>query len=233
MAEVGVSDYDLVRWQAAEQHLGSSVLVNQAVYNLLRRDAEEALLPWAAAHGRLVVVAQPLATGFLSGAYHRGKRPTGSWRTGSRLYSSADFGSTKELMEIADEVARAHDATVAQVALAYVLRHENVIAIPGAATAYQLAENVAAADLALSEYEWRAMADAAKRCEEPGITERPSSWQAGALRVRDGVGWTKHWGRGARLLAATAPKIAGTGGPPRAKYGRMTGRLATGPYQKV
>ena len=76
-------------------------------------------------------------------------------------------------MEIADEVARAHDATVAQVALAYVLRHENVIAIPGAATAYQLAENVAAADLALSQYEWRAMADAAKRCEEPGITERP------------------------------------------------------------
>ena len=52
VAEVGVSDYDLVRWQAAEQHLGSSVLVNQAVYNLLRRDAEEALLPWAAADGR-------------------------------------------------------------------------------------------------------------------------------------------------------------------------------------
>lgn len=60
VAEVGVSSYDLARWQAAERHLGASVLVNQVPYNLLQRDAEEALLPWAAAEGRLIVAAQPL-----------------------------------------------------------------------------------------------------------------------------------------------------------------------------
>ena len=52
VAEVGVGSYDLARWQAAERHLGAPVLVNQVPYNLLRRDAEEALLPWAAAEGR-------------------------------------------------------------------------------------------------------------------------------------------------------------------------------------
>ena len=88
VAEVGVGNYDLTRWQVAERHLGAPVLVNQVPYNLLQRDAEEALLPWAATEGRLIVAAQPFATGFLSGAYHEGKRVTGPWRTPDPLYSS-------------------------------------------------------------------------------------------------------------------------------------------------
>ncbi len=192
VAEVGVSGYDLARWQAAERNLGAPVLVNQVCYNLLRRDAEEALLPWAAAEGRLVVVAQPLATGFLSGAYHRGKSVTGPWRTPDPLYSSDYLERTAELVETLGEVARAHDATVAQVALAYVLHHPNVVAIPGAATAGQLAENAAAADLELNEDECQGLAEAAGRwCPAP---------RADASRL-----WlhaAKHWARGARLLAA-------------------------------
>ena len=190
VAEVGVSGYDLVRWQAAERYLGAPVLVNQVCYNLLRRDAEEAILPWAAAEGRLVVVAQPFATGFLSGAYHRGKRVTGPWRTPDPLYSSGYLGRTAQLVETLGEVARAHDATVAQVALAYVLRHPNVVAIPGAATAGQLAENAAAADLELNEDECQELAEAASRCSAPGADAR--------LRLPS----AKHWVRGTRLLAA-------------------------------
>ena len=190
VAEVGVSSYNLVRWQAAERHLGAPVLVNQVPYNLLRRDAEEALLPWAAAEGRLIVAAMPFATGFLSGAYHRGKRVTGPWRTPDPMYSSDYLGRTAELAGTLGEVARAHDATVAQVALAYVLRHPNVVAIPGAATAGQLAENAAAADLELKEDECQALTETASQCPAPGGDARP--WLHAA----------KHWVRGARLLAA-------------------------------
>jgi aryl-alcohol dehydrogenase-like predicted oxidoreductase len=189
-AEVGVSDYDLARWQAAERHLGAPVLVNQVAYNLLCRDAEEALLPWAAAEGRLIVAAQPLATGFLSGAYHRGKRVRGPWRTPDPLYSSDYLGRTAELAESLGEVARAHDATAAQVALAYVLRHPNVVAVPGAATVGQLAENAAAADLELKEDECQGLAEAASRCPPPR-----------ADVYRPGLHAAKHWVRGARLLA--------------------------------
>ena len=167
VAEVGVSSYDLARWQAAERYLGAPVMVNQVPYNLLRRDAEEALLPWAAAERRLIVAAQPFATGFLSGAYHRGKRVTGPWRTPDPLYSSECLTRTAELAGTLDEVARAHDATVAQVALAYVLRHPNVVAIPGAATAGQVAENAAAADLELNEDECQGLAETASRCPVP------------------------------------------------------------------
>lgn len=190
VAEVGVGSYELARWQTAERHLGVPVLVNQLPYNLIRRDAEEALVPWAAAEGRLIVAAQPFATGFLSGAYHRGKRVTGPWRTPDPLYSSDYLGRTAELVEILGEVARAHDATVAQVALAYVLRHPNVIAVPGAATAAQVAENAAAADLELNEDECQELAEAARRCTTETAASRP--WLHAA----------KHWARGGRLLAA-------------------------------
>ena len=193
VTEVGVSLYDLARWQTAERYLGAPVLVNQVPYNLLHRDPEEALLPWAAAEGRLIVAAQPFATGFLSGAYHRGKRVTGPWRTPDPLYSSDYLGRTAELVETLGEVARAHDATVAQVALAYVLRHPNVVAVPGAANVGQLAENAAAADLELNEDECQGLAEAASRCPAPS-----------ADASRPGLHAAKHWVRGARLLAAMA-----------------------------
>lgn len=192
VAEVGVSGYDLARWQAAERQLGAPVLVNQVCYNLLRRDAEEEVLPWAATEGRLIVVAQPLATGFLSGDYHRGKRVKGPWRTPDPTYSSDNLTRTTELMETLGEIARAHDATVAQVALAYVLRYPNVVAIPGAATAGQLTENAAAADLELQESEYQALAEAASRC--PALPSEIS---------RPGLRAAKHWIKGSRLLAAT------------------------------
>ena len=136
------------------------------------------------------------------GAYHQGKRVSGAWRTGNHLFSSDNLDCTKDLVEVASKVARAHDATVAQVALAYVLRPANVVAIPGAATSSQLAENVAAADLELSEDEYRRLADAARRCGEQRLAERKS--RSRAAGARDLLGSAKHWGRGTRLLAATA-----------------------------
>ena len=204
VGEVGVSDYDLSRWQSAERYLGSSVPVAQVLYNLLQRDAEGTILPWAAANGRLVVVGQPLATGFLSGRYHHGKRVRGRYRTGGGLYSSDNLARTAGLIELMSGVARAHDATMAQVALAYVLRHENVVAIPGAATPRQLVENAEAADLELAEDEWRGLADAAEKCGGPRVTEPTSGLKAGAICARDLMISAKHWGRGARLLADTA-----------------------------
>jgi len=140
----------------------------------------------------LVVAAQPLATGFLSGAYHRGKRVTGPWRTPDTLYSAGNLNHTAELIGVLDEVARAHDATPAQVSLAYVLHHPNMVTIPGAATPSQLAENAAAADLELSEDEWRGLAEAAGRYR-PRVSDIS----------RPGLHAAKHWARGVRLMAAT------------------------------
>ena len=66
---VGVSNFPLSAWQAAEDALGGPVLSNQVRYSLAVRDAERELLPWAQANDRLIIAYSPLAQGLLSGRY--------------------------------------------------------------------------------------------------------------------------------------------------------------------
>src|SRR5262249_59231705 len=65
--EVGVSNYSLRRWIAAESALGSRVLTNQVRYSLADRRPERDVVPYAEAHGRVVIPYSPLAQGLLSG----------------------------------------------------------------------------------------------------------------------------------------------------------------------
>ena len=73
VGEVGVSNYSLARWRAAEAALGSRVLTNQVSYSLVDRSPERELVPFAEATGHLVIAYSPLAQGLLSGRYHRGQ----------------------------------------------------------------------------------------------------------------------------------------------------------------
>jgi aryl-alcohol dehydrogenase-like predicted oxidoreductase len=47
VGEVGVSNYSVVRWSAAEAALGTRILSNQVEYSLIASSAEEGLLPFA------------------------------------------------------------------------------------------------------------------------------------------------------------------------------------------
>src|SRR5262250_65278 len=67
--EVGVSNYSLQRWRAAEDALGGRVLSNQVRYSLAARSPEQDLLPYASSQGRVVLAYSPLAQGLLSGRY--------------------------------------------------------------------------------------------------------------------------------------------------------------------
>ena len=67
--EVGVSNYSLRRWIAAEDALGTRVLSNQVKYSLADRRPERDLVPYAEAHGRVIIAYSPLAQGLLSGRY--------------------------------------------------------------------------------------------------------------------------------------------------------------------
>src|SRR5437660_4407549 len=60
VGEVGVSNYSLRRWRAAEDALGSPVLSNQVPYSLVARSPEDELLPYAGADGRVGRAHSPL-----------------------------------------------------------------------------------------------------------------------------------------------------------------------------
>ncbi len=163
VGEVGVSNYPLARWQAAEKALGGRVLSNQVRYSLVDRAPERDLLPFAAKAGRVVIAYSPLAQGLLSGRYDRANRPANRVRTGNPLFLPENLDRAGELIGALREVAEAHSATPAQVALAWVIRHPAVTAIPGASSLEQLESNVAAADIELSDAEYATLSAAADR----------------------------------------------------------------------
>jgi aryl-alcohol dehydrogenase-like predicted oxidoreductase len=152
IAHVGVSNYSLVRWQAAEKALGGPILSNQVQYSLADRRPEQELVPWAQANDRLIIAYSPLAQGLLSGRYDRDHRP-GGVRAMRPPFLPENLDRAGELIDTLRSVATSHGATPSQVALAWLVRQPNVVAIPGAASVAQLESNVAAADLELTDEE--------------------------------------------------------------------------------
>jgi aryl-alcohol dehydrogenase-like predicted oxidoreductase len=160
--EVGVSNYGLARWQAAEAALGRPVLSNQVQYSIVHRDPEDDLVPYAEKAGRLVIAYSPLAQGFVSGRYDASNPPSGAVRRANPLFLPANLERGAPLIAALREVAEAHDATPSQIALAYLLRSPSVVAIPGASSVEQLERNAAAADIDLGEDEYVRLIAAAR-----------------------------------------------------------------------
>jgi len=163
VGEVGVSNYPLQRWWQAEDALGSRVLSNQVRYNLVDRSAEQDLLPYAESHGRVIIAYSPLAQGLLSGRYHGTSRPVNRVRAANPLFLPDNLERATDLIATLREVASAHSVTPAQIALAWVIRHPAVTAIPGASSVEQLESNAAAADIDLTGDQYDALRAAAER----------------------------------------------------------------------
>lgn len=160
VGDVGVSNYTLDRWRRAETALGRRVLSNQVRYSLVARGPDDDLVPYAETRGRVVVAYSPLAQGLLSGRYDADHPPAGSVRTANPLFLPDNLRRAEPLVATLREIAAAHDATPAQVALAWTIRSPNVTAIPGASSVAQLEANAEAADLELTDDEVGALAQA-------------------------------------------------------------------------
>ncbi len=171
--EVGVSNYSLGRWQAAESALGRRVLSNQVKYSLVCREPERDLVPYAVANDRIVMAYSPLAQGFLTGRYHEGHLPANRVRAGNPLFLPENLERAMGLIAALQVIADAHRATPAQIALAWVIHSPNVVAIPGASSVAQLESNAAAADIELSGEEYQTLRVASDRFNPvTGITAR-------------------------------------------------------------
>ncbi|HEY2599126.1 MAG TPA: aldo/keto reductase [Candidatus Dormibacteraeota bacterium] len=149
VTHVGVSNHSLAQWQAAESALGGSVLSNQVRFSLIERGPEMELLPWAQREGRLIIAYSPLGQGLLSGKYQQS--PPKNFRRGRRAFSAESRQRLQPLVNALGEIGAKLGATSSQVALAWLIRKPNVVAIPGASNLRQLEENVAAADVELTD----------------------------------------------------------------------------------
>lgn len=148
---VGVSNHDLRQWQECEAAFGGPVLSNQVRFSLAHRGPDRELVPWAQRTGRIVIAYSPLGQGFLSGKYQ--DSPPQNFRRFSPDFSSDARRRREPLIAVLREIARRHQATAAQIALAWLVHKPNVVAIPGASSVKQVEENVAAAGIALADDE--------------------------------------------------------------------------------
>jgi aryl-alcohol dehydrogenase-like predicted oxidoreductase len=153
VTHVGVRIFSVATGTAAAAAHGSPVISNQVQYSLACRGPDHSgLVRHAADNDRLIIAYSPLAQGFLAAKYDATNAP-GGVRAANSLFLPENLERGHELITALREVAKAHDATPAQVALAWVIRRKNVVAIPGASSVSQLEKNAAAADIELTEDE--------------------------------------------------------------------------------
>jgi aryl-alcohol dehydrogenase-like predicted oxidoreductase len=140
----------------AEQHGWTRFVALQAYYSLLSRDLELDLIPACLDAGVGLMVWSPLSGGFLSGKYRRGApMPDGKAANAeTRAFYGIDEERAYDVIDTLDEIGRRRGASVAQVALGYLLRKPGVTSVVvGARTREQLADNLGAAHVALSDEE--------------------------------------------------------------------------------
>ena len=164
---VGASNYaswQLMKALGTAGRLGLPRFVSQQIYySLQAREAEYELIPLAVDQGLGVLVWSPLAGGLLSGKYRRNQQPSGGARQLTDWNEPPVYDQEKlyDTVDVLVKMAEQHGVSAAQVALAYILARPAVTSLViGARTEEQLADNLAAASLTLSEDE-RAQLDKA------------------------------------------------------------------------
>lgn len=148
---VGVSNHGLEAWRRCEEAFGGPVLSNQVRFSLVHREPERELVPWAQREGRLIIAYSPLGQGAISGRYQDG--PPANFRRFRSEFSAEARARREPLIALLRDIAAGHSATPAQIGLAWLVRKQNVVAIPGASNVKQLEENAAAADIVLGDDE--------------------------------------------------------------------------------
>lgn len=126
----------------------------QMHYSLLGRDVERDVIPMMQRYGLGLTVWSPLASGFLSGKYTRDNLGDPDNRYSGFDILPFDKEQGFKLVERMRAIADHHGASVAQVAIAWLLAKKAVTSVlVGASKPHQLKDNLGAADLALTEAE--------------------------------------------------------------------------------
>lgn len=130
----------------------------QAYYSLAGRDVEREMIPLLDHQRGGLLVWSPLAGGLLSGKYDRhNQTPEGARRSGFD-FPIVDKPRAWDIIDALRPVAQAHETSVARVALAWLLSRRTVTSvIVGAKRLEQLQDNIAAADLKLSDVDLAAL----------------------------------------------------------------------------
>ena len=164
---IGMSNH--AAWQImkglgiSERHGWNRFESVQAYYSIAGRELEREIIPVAQDQGLGILVWSPLAGGLLSGKFKQDAAgPKGARRT-TFDFPPVDRQRAFRAVEAMRPIAATHNVSVARVALAWLLQQPGVTSvIVGAKSQEQLADNIAAGELRLSESDLAALNEASK-----------------------------------------------------------------------
>ncbi len=136
-------------------HATHPIAALQSEYSLWTRDPEDEILRTVRELGIGFVAYSPLGRGFLTGRFRTAADfAAGDYRTSNPRMDAENLGKNVALADRVRELAVEKKVTAGQLALAWVLsRGEDVVPIPGTTRRTHLDENLASADLRLTESE--------------------------------------------------------------------------------
>jgi aryl-alcohol dehydrogenase-like predicted oxidoreductase len=145
---VGVSNFRLAQLKEANQDGGVDFVEDH--YSLIDRGAEAMLWPYLQEQQIQFVPYFPLASGLLTGKYHI--EDAGQFKQ----FADKQFSKIMASLDEVKTIATRHQASVAQIILAWYIKNPNIaFVIPGARQPQQVAENVATLKVELSNEEYQ------------------------------------------------------------------------------
>jgi len=152
---IGVSNFNVRQLRRAQAIAPVTSL--QPPYSLVHREIEADILPYCLREGIGVIVYSPMASGLLTGAMTReraAKLSKDDWRRGHPDFTEPNLSRNLELVERLGEIAKRHNRSIGEVAIAWTLQHPAVTgAIVGARNARQAEGVMRAGDLRLNDKE--------------------------------------------------------------------------------
>jgi len=136
-------------------HAVHPIAALQSEYSLWERNLEPEIIPILRKLGIGLVAFAPLGRGFLTGNVTRAEEyAEGDFRRGDPRYQGENFDKNMRAASVVQELARRKNAKAGQIALAWLLRKgDDIVPIPGTKRRAYLEENVAAANIALTDAE--------------------------------------------------------------------------------
>ncbi len=160
---------NLTGWEAmkalsiSRQHGWAEFKSAQCYYSIAGRELEREIVPMALDQNLAILPWSPLAGGFLTGKFTREKEGSSDDRRSSFDFPPINKEKAYDIVGVMQEIGKAHDASVARVALAWLLHKPGVTSvIIGAKKMHQLEDNLKAVDLKFSEEELQRLDEVSK-----------------------------------------------------------------------
>lgn len=163
---IGLSDFPVELIESARSCLSRVDIVSiQSRYNLIERDAEKELIPYAEKEGLSFIAWSPLAKGALTGKYSSASPPVfQDVRSGDPIFHINNLRQIDPLIEFLKKTGNKYGKKPAQIALRWLVQYSStIIPIPGAKTPDQAYENAEAGKFSLSYDDWRTLDEMSRK----------------------------------------------------------------------